>query len=464
MLKTNEGGDQYEFSMDHALEFFSKCGSLFSKRGSFYENEESPISLFQKVWVVDKVNAFKLLLWLRDRKDGAGNRSAFRSILSWLAENDGKWIVENIDWIPEIGRWDDLRSLFNTPIENLVSKYWADAISKNNVLAAKWANRKDKPVKHALGIKEEGKFRKLLANIRKNHIVEHKMCTKRFNEIDYKTVPSIAMSRYTNAFLKRDEERFDNFKEKLKSGEEKVHASVLFPHDCIRTAKNGDKEMADAQFQELPNYLEGTNEKIIVISDTSGSMRIPVSGSIQAVDIAQGVALYCSSKISSDNPFYKKFIGFCNEGNFKNWNGLEFSQTINDRGIFDGAIGPTRIDVALDSILETALFWNLKQDQMPTTLLIISDMQFHNGAYQHGTEVNKAMDKWIDAGYLVPKIVYWNTAGYAGSPEKVDTKNVALVSGFSPSILKAIFSGEDMTPLGVMKKALEKYEINIPKK
>lgn len=480
MRQTNEGGTQFEHSLDHALEFFSKAGSLFTNKQSFYGNEESALSLFQKTWIVDKEISFKLLLWLRDARGGAGNRSAFRDIINWLATTDGgQWIAENIDWIPEVGRFDDFRSLFNTPLEKLVSEYWANEIKKNNVLAAKWTDRKDKPVKHALGIKKEGDFRKLLAEIRKNHIVEHKMCNRSYSEIEYHTVPSVAMARYTNAFKRNDTERFEQYKESLKKGDTTVHADVLFPHDCVRTARSGDTQIADSQFDALPNYMEGVDERIIVISDTSGSMDVKVSGSVRAVDVSQGLALYCSAKIPEDNPFYKKFIGFCSESKFKDWNGMNFSKAVNNGYIFDSAVGSTRIDIALSKILETAKFFNLSKDHMPTTLLIVSDMQFHAGLasgsmFSMGrrekrvpydkqlTEVNKVIKEWEDAGYNRPKIVYWNLAGYAGSPETKMGNNIALVSGFSPSVLKSIFTGKDLSPIGIMKKTIEKYDIKIP--
>ena len=85
MLKTHEGAQAYEHSLNHALELFSKGGSLFKKRGSFYSGDESALSLFQKSWIVDKELTFKLLLWLRDCRGGAGNRSGFRDCLHWLA-------------------------------------------------------------------------------------------------------------------------------------------------------------------------------------------------------------------------------------------------------------------------------------------------------------------------------------------------------------------------------------------
>lgn len=482
MIKTHEGGTQYEHSLDHHLEFFSKAGSMFANKQSFYQTEESALSLFQKCWIVDRPLAFKLLLWLRDCRGGAGNRSAAREIYKWLALYDQTLLSLNIEWIPVVGRYDDLRALFNTGLESKAAFLWSKAIlEKKNILAAKWADRKDKPLQKVLAI-SEAELRKLLAAIRKLHIVEHKMCTNTWNEIVYKTVPSVAMARYTKAFTRHDEERFLKYKEALKSGKETVHAAVLFPHDCVRTVKFGDREIADAQFDALPNYMEGTDEKIIVISDTSGSMDVKVSGSVQAIDISQGLALYCSAKIDKDNPFHKKFIGFCSEGKFKNWEGMTFSQAVRDRKIFDRAVGSTQIDRALDLILETAKFFKLNQGQMPTMLLIVSDMQFHDGAgnFRDGfiyhfsgpsrtinpsidaeTEVNKAMARWVEAGYNKPKIIYWNTSGYAGSPETVKAENTALVSGFSPAILKSILGGDDLSPAGVMLRTLEKYEIRM---
>jgi hypothetical protein len=78
---------------------------------------------------------------------------------------------------------------------------WADAIRGGDILAAKWAKREHKPTRQALGLKES-EFRKLLGSIRKDHIVEHKMCQQQWNQINFKHVPSVAMARYTKAFDK----------------------------------------------------------------------------------------------------------------------------------------------------------------------------------------------------------------------------------------------------------------------
>jgi len=489
MATTHQGAKAHEHAMNHSLEFFSKAGSLYTKRSkknkSFYSDESTAKDLFVNSWITDKPLSMKLLLWLRDCRGGAGNRSGSAECYKWLAEYDPQWILANMHWMPQVGRWSDVRSLFGTQLEKAAAHFWGDKIKERDVLASKWAKRTDHPIRKVLGMRVAD-FRRLLANIRKDHIVEYQMCSGEWGQINYEHVPSVAMARYTKAFGKHDEARFNIFKEKLVSGEATIKADVLFPHDCIRTALNGDWKIADAQFDALPNFLVNANDKqenVMVLSDTSGSMDTVVGGSVRAVDISQGLALYCSSRVPENSPFYKRFVGFGSEGKFKDWRGMKFHEAVRNRKVFDRAVAGTRIDKALDLILKIATTREISQELMPTTLLIVSDMQFANGAADHqwsnmglgygakegdivnvvATEVEKSLRKWDAAGYDSPKIVYWNTAGYAGQQATVDSSNIGMVSGFSPSILKAIFAGDDFTPTAIMLNALVKYsEIVIP--
>lgn len=479
MRKTNEGAAMHENAINACVEMFSKAGSLYStpKKMSYYGNETTALALFEDAFREDAVTALKLLFWLRDCRGGAGNRSGSRDIIKYLANTQTKLMAINMHLIPVYGRWDDLKCLFTTPLRDPAGYMWADAIKGGDILAAKWADRKHKPIRQALGLKES-EFRKMLASIRKDHIVEHKMCQKQWSDIEFKHVPSVAMARYTKAFDKHNHTGFQLYKDAIKRGETTVHAETLFPHDCIRTALHGDEDMAELQFDALPDYLEGTDEKLMVICDTSGSMQSSVGGSVNAIHVSQGMALYCSSRMPEDSPFYKRFIAFCSEGKFVDWRKHSFSSALRDRNVFDGAVGSTRIDLALKTILDIAVKKEIPQRLMPTTLLIVSDMQFSDGAASNGygwdsqglsedkslTEIDKAMKKFEAAGYNKPKIVYWNTAGYEGQQETVNSENVGLVSGFSPSLCKAIFGGEDFTPYAIMQRAIEKYKVKIPSK
>jgi hypothetical protein len=199
----------------------------------------------------------------------------------------------------------------------------------------------------------------------------------------------------------------------------------------------------------------------MVISDTSGSMGQEVAGSIRAVDVSQALALYCSDRMPQDSPFWRRFIGFSSESKFKDWRKMTFSEAVHDRRIFDGAIGTTRVDTALNLILRVAKERSIPQSLMPTMLLIVSDMQFHQGASTTGrdsdTEIERCLKSWEEAGYEKPKVVYWNTSAYAGQQATKNMQNVGLISGFSPSILKAVLNGTDFTPMAIMMRTLAPY-------
>jgi len=482
---TRNGGTQFEHTGAHAVEFFSKAGSLFTKRKQAYGNEASALELFKNVWRSGNYEiAMKLLFWLRDPRGGAGNRSGFRECAVWLSQEAPEWMVANAIQIPKYGRYDDLQSLYsNEATAHAATAIWANDIVSDNTLAAKWADIADKKLVKAIRkankdkFKDIGDVRRFLAKTR-NTVVEVAMSKKEYVGINYSHVPSVAMSRYTKAFNKNDGARFVDYKAKLEKAIEtgdksvKVNAGVVFPHDLIRIIKNnGDKKIADAQFASLPNFMEESNARILAIADTSGSMSCQVSGSIQAIDISLGLAYYCSDRLGKDNPFYRKFLEFSSESRLVDWTKYKSLSEVYAAGrqMFEYRMGSTDIVKALNTVLKYAQMFNATKEQMPTCLICISDMQFDNNSgstadSRNETVVNSALKAWTDAGYDKPQIVYWNTAGNAGSPERSNAKHVSLVSGFSPSILKAVFGNpESMNPYNVMMKAIESYEVFTPK-
>jgi len=401
---------------------------------------------------------------------GAGNRSGFREIVAWLVEKEPDWIKLNIPLFVEHGRWDDLKVLLGTSLEKDAANYWSKAVDNGDALAAKWVSRKKdaKPIRKALKLSPRD-FRKKVSGL--TQVVETLMCGNKWNEIKYPHVPSKAMASYTNAFKKHDLPRFEEFKNAVEKGDAKINASTLFPHDCVRTHRNGDKETAKLQFNALPDYFGESNQRVMVIADSSGSMDINIAGDIRAIDVCMALALYCSDRLGKENPFYRKFIQFCSESELTDWTKHDFTSALGDcsgwhsSGIFNGACGSTRIDKALDMLLSMGKMFNATDEQMPNVLLILSDMQFTDGVYDESSNkgaVEQCIDRWVEAGFQAPKIVYWNLDGDAGSPATVDSKNTGLVSGFSPSILKAVFSGDDFSPIAIMNRAIEKYDVKVP--
>jgi len=118
---------------------------------------------------------------------------------------------------------------------------------------------------------------------------------------------------------------------------------------------------------------------------------------------------------------------------------------------------------AMDKILATAKSAGVPQEEMPEVLLIMSDMQFDQCARFDDSAMKMIARKYEAAGYELPKIVFWNLNAADNVPVKYDTRGVALISGFSPSIMVAVLGGdtEKFTPESIMLKAVmvDRYAI-----
>lgn len=485
MIKGHNNDNAYGHTGDHAVEFFSKAGSLMvagkgkkakKGRGTPYYgagSEATAVSLFRPLWMMpgveNKVEAMKLLFWLRDPRGGAGNRSGFRECMRWLAqqpattfdpEPGAAWLAVNLMRVPEWGRWDDLADLFGTDLEKMAAAVWVEAIMRGDHLACKWAKVNMHPLQRALKVNERG-LRMLVVPHRAT-IVERAMCAQDWEQVNYSHIPSKAMSMYTKAFKKHDAARFAAYKAALVKGEKgvKINASVLFPHDCLKQIRS-DPGIAEAQFKALPNFMgDAGDRRIMPIIDTSGSMDSRAMDGVTNMDVSVSLGLYLSDRLGPQHPFYRRYMEFHTTPTWKDWRNKTFVQAAGSR---DGFCGSTNIAAALDFLLDNAKNLRVPADQMITHLLIVSDMQFDQGCSDRSnTVVEQCMQRWVSAGYTKPVIVYWNLSAYAGAPATADMPNTALVSGFSPAIMTSVLSGKVVTPREIMLRALTKYEIEIP--
>jgi hypothetical protein len=66
-----------------------------------------------------------------------------------------------------------------------------------------------------------------------------------------------------------------------------------------------------------------------------------------------------------------------------------------------------------------------------------------------------------EAGYVMPSIIYWNIQSRGHNiPVSFEETGTALISGFSPSILKSVVKGEITSPHKIMDATIfsERYE------
>jgi hypothetical protein len=76
------------------------------------------------------------------------------------------------------------------------------------------------------------------------------------------------------------------------------------------------------------------------------------------------------------------------------------------------------------------------------------------------THFEHMKEEYERAGYKLPKIVFWNLDAHMGTPAECDNDSVAMVSGFSPSIMKAVLNAQEFTPMDVMLEALKPIQID----
>ncbi|NCB02820.1 MAG: DUF2828 family protein [Spirochaetia bacterium] len=456
----------------------SKVLDFFYKAPGYRKDQAEVKALFIKALEEDQVLALRVAKWLRDVRGGAGERQSFRTILKYAAENLDTDILESLAAsIIELGRWDDLWTIIDLKnqeaVANKIVMLMVEAgIEANCGLMFKWMPRKG-PIRlfleKGLGLTSK-QYRKMVVDGSK--VVETQMCAKKWDEINFSQVPSIAASRYRKAFA-RNTPKYKEYLEKLTKAvatndftEAHVNTGAIFPHDVIpagamtyyggNTVSAEEKEHAMAQWAMLPNFVGSMS--ILPIIDSSGSMCGKPIGNRNAMTIAASLGLYLAEK--NTGVFKNVVCNFSDKAELKVLAGNLFDKLQQIQQMPWGM--NTNLESAVAEILSVAKRNNVPQKDMPESIIILSDMQFD--ACVQLPKAN-AMDtiNWMYEmnGYNPPVVIFWNIASSDNVPVKIHDTGVALFSGYSPSIMKSLLEtdGKDITPYGMMLKTImtERY-------
>ena len=412
---------------------------------------------FEKAIVANETLALRLLMWARDVRGGAGEREVVRKILTYMEKNHPAALERILPLIPEYGRFDDLLVFQTQAFKEKAYVIIGDALRAGNGLAAKWMPRKGPiavEIRNFFGMSPK-QYRKSLVALTK--VVEQDMCAKRWNMIEYSHVPSLAAARYQKAFNRNDPMGYAKYKSKLATGEAKINANAVYPYDVIKSGKfGGDHAVMQAQWDALPRYIG--DELVLPMCDVSGSMGCPVGGNdnLSCMDVCVSLGLYLADK--NTGPFKDMFLTFSASPSINVLKG-DLRSKLRQLETADWGMN-TNLNAAFDEILRVAVKGKVKAADMPKYLLIMSDMEFDRCTQFDDSAMQMIQRKFEAAGYEVPKIVFWNLHARAGNvPVKYNMKNVALVSGFSPSIMTAVLGAKDMSPVSVMLETLnsERY-------
>ena len=119
-------------------------------------------------------------------------------------------------------------------------------------------------------------------------------------------------------------------------------------------------------------------------------------------------------------------------------------------------VADTNLEAVFDLILKTAVKYQVKQKDLPSKLVIISDMEF-NMCMENAEKTNfeNAKQKYEGYGYQLPEIVFWNVASRnRQQPVTMNEQGAILVSGCSGHLFEMV-AGGNLSPYQFMLDVLQ---------
>lgn len=468
---TENGSVGYSTTKNVLLDFNYKVPSM--RRMSDHDLNVEIDKLLKGV--EDKEILFRYVFYLRDVRGGMGERRVFRTIIKRMAERNMEDVVSIIPLIAEYGRYDDLFVLKDTPFEEEMVNFifitlHSDVLNtyKNRpiTLLAKWmpsenaSSQETKKLARYFRERLEMSpkvYRQLLSDLRDYlNVVEHRISWEEYSKIDYASVPSKANLRYAELFLRKDSKRRTDFLKSLEKGETKVKSQTLYPSDVVSYARENcavrgcwyerpisksteeARVLANGMWKGLKDF--GKIGNTLVVVDVSGSMETKVSGKVEALDVSLGLGMYFAERNTA--PFKDKVVSFSSRPELHNIISGNVVESLNSMLKMEWG-NDTNIEAVFDLVLKTAKDANCSQDEIPE-ILIISDMEFNYcGGRDYAHDFDRIAKKFESAGYKLPRVTFWNVNSRTNTiPMKENENGVVLVSGFSPSSIRAVMSGE----------------------
>jgi len=487
---TENGGIALKSTRSAVLDMFALGGAYRSR------TEDDCILLFKNAFEENRDLALKCLFYLGDCRGGQGERRFFRTCFNWLAKHYPTIARKNMVNIPEYRRWDDLiYACAGTPLENdafsfIKTQLNLDFSCKTPSLLAKWmpsenASSKEtkkmaSQIRNYLGWTHK-QYRLVLSELRTRiNIVEKLMSQGRWNEIEFDKIPSRAGLIYKNAFARRDliAKKYEAF---AKDENTKVNAKVLYPYEVVSKVTNSfsywnytsklsntDRAMIEKYWNNLPDYFNGKQSNMLCVVDTSGSM----TGSTASAPINVAISLGMYAAERAGGPFKDHYISFSSRPQLIKIEGVDFADKV-QRIYRTNLCENTDLVKTFDMLLAYADRPDVKEEDIPTQIVVISDMEIDTGSGSRSnwgsrenrwttqtamTEMDKVRAKWAAHGHKMPKLVYWNVD--ARQNTILDNgPGVSFVSGMSPSIFESIITGKTGYDLMLEKLQSQRYEV-----
>lgn len=484
----------------------SKCLDFFTRitRGAPVADY---VTCFFNAMADDYAAAIKMLLNLRDIRSGKGEKLIPIVLLVCLKFAFPREVYQSIlgDFV-SYGCWKDLLrvieiynrlclmldpncitfdnefecQMFATQIAADHSALKSAGATKVAIsLCAKWAPGEGShfnkaPIKAANQIRKLLKltpkgYRLILGELRSHlNVLERLMATGQYDLIDFEKIPSVAMRNMRKSFSRNSnsagtesptrEKLHSSYTEyimKLSAGSAKVNVKGTQPHELVSTYLRKEvelDELVEAQWSALvkDTLSAGSFKNTVAVVDTSGSM----DGKPLEVAIALGILVAECNDIP-------KVLTFNAKPRWHYLKGNNLKEKVKSMDYSDWG-GNTDLRASFQLILDDAIERKTRPEDMPSSLIIFTDMQFDSALSEKWESTFETATRLFEEkGYKLPKIVCWNlrTSGSKSLPINKNETGYVMISGYSAELLKNVMNGDDVTPMLTMMSILEPYPV-----
>jgi hypothetical protein len=458
------------------------------------------IFLLEESWKVSPWDTIILLFYIRDRKEGKGNRFYFIEGMKWLESTHRNYISILLPLIPSYGTYKDIWLAFceTSSLDDAVSFYAKKMEDAYNNLVeaqdgmgiAKYAPRENTSLdkKYNIVCKLSRQLNITKSQYRKRYIkslsekyptVERKMCRREWDSIDYSSVPPIAFRTYKNAFFYHDGIRFSEYlKQNDANGISSKNKNRTLP-DIIFNYTNGrcfhsvlQKQLFlenawNSTFQKIKD--SGILNHILCVVDLSGSMQAMCGKKLTCFSIAFALAIAASSLYDSASPFFGKWINYSSQPQILSFVGEEVYQKLNtvDTELYENTF---RVDRLYLRILDFSVGHNVPPNEMPKIIIVLTDECMEN-QYRTNRDVDlkSIIEMYSCHGYsTIPQLIFWNIANPCINEIPVCDSSLPFckkIEGYSSKIFEDLLRGILQDPIAHLQNILhsERYSPIIQK-
>jgi len=477
---TENGALSHSTTGEALLDYFSKAGTYRDRDITLVHADVS------KMWAESPMVTMQMLFYMRlvtrstkgffasdDVQKGQGIRDEYRKAISWIAKYHPAEFEKNMWLMPVVGCWKDLwhadlidvldqdqvftlieRGMADPYNRTLLAKFLPKIRSKSNV-----TNERHKRMNlfaHALRVRlgmSEKQYRQFKAS-GDSHKFQRDMSQGLWANLDFKRIPGKALFSLVNhkgRDGKTTLERHALEKRYLAWLDTQPVAKFTgYVYDLLKATSTGitlaQKNTLDKQFQGLIDLAKkdrgGIKGNVWCALDTSASMQAAIAKSVTAYDVCVGLGIYFSEL--NEGPFHNHVIMFDNESRDMELKGT-FTDKLNQIRAGEVGWGSTNFQSVIDEIVRIRKTRpEIAVEHYPTTLLVVSDMQFNPVDGNTETNYQRAMKRLKSVGLPEIQIIWWqvNAGRTTDFPSKADDKGVVMISGFDGAVITNILGGE----------------------